>query len=79
MSAPLGPAAGNREVQLARKRVSTKMAPGPFGSPERVPGRLTRVASSLTGPWATLADNFLYQPATERRYAWRFGNGLPGS
>ena len=39
-------------------------------------GRLSRVASSLPGTWATLADTFLYQPATERRYAWRFGNGL---
>jgi RHS repeat-associated protein len=39
-------------------------------------GRLSRVASNVTG-WATLADSFLYQPATEQRYAWRFGNNLP--
>lgn len=39
-------------------------------------GRVSRVASSLPG-WATLADSFLYQPATDRRYAWRFGNGQP--
>jgi RHS repeat-associated protein len=38
-------------------------------------GRLSRIASSLGGVWATLADSFLYQPATERPYAWRFGNG----
>jgi hypothetical protein len=25
----------------------------------------------------TLADSFLYQPATDTIYAWRFGNGLP--
>ena len=40
-------------------------------------GRVSRVASNLTGAWATLADSFLYQPATNRRYAWRFGNNLP--
>jgi RHS repeat-associated protein len=40
-------------------------------------GRLSRIASNLTGVWTTLADSFLYQPATERPYAWRFGNGLP--
>jgi RHS repeat-associated protein len=39
-------------------------------------GRLSRVASNVAG-WATLADSFLYQPATEQRYAWRFGNNLP--
>jgi RHS repeat-associated protein len=40
-------------------------------------GRVSRVRSSLSGTWATLADSFLYQPATNRRYAWRFGNNLP--
>ncbi len=40
-------------------------------------GRVSRVGSSMGGTWSTLADNFLYQPATERRFAWRFGNGLP--
>ena len=40
-------------------------------------GRVASVASNLGGAWATLADSFLYEPATERRYAWRFGNGLP--
>jgi RHS repeat-associated protein len=39
-------------------------------------GRVSRVASNIAG-WATLADSFLYQPATEQRYAWRFGNNLP--
>ncbi len=39
-------------------------------------GRLSRVASNLAA-WPTLADNFLYQPATDARYAWRFGNNLP--
>jgi RHS repeat-associated protein len=38
-------------------------------------GRLSNVTSSLGGAWATLADSFLYQPATAQRYAWRFGNG----
>jgi hypothetical protein len=27
-----------------------------------------------TGTWATMADSFLYQPATDQRYAWRLGN-----
>lgn len=40
-------------------------------------GRLNRVSSNLSGVWATLASDFLYQPATDLRYAWRFGNGLP--
>lgn len=40
-------------------------------------GRLSSVSSNLGGTWATLANAFLYQPATNRRYAWRFGNGLP--
>ena len=39
-------------------------------------GRVFRVASNVAG-WATLADSFLYQPATGQRYAWRFGNNLP--
>lgn len=41
-------------------------------------GRLSRVSSNVAG-WATLADGFLYQPATDLRYAWRFGNNLPRS
>jgi RHS repeat-associated protein len=39
-------------------------------------GRRSRVSSNLGGTWATLADSFLYQPVTNQRYAWRFGNGL---
>ena len=37
-------------------------------------GRLSSVTSNLGSAWSTLADSFLYQPATDRRYAWRFGN-----
>ena len=37
-------------------------------------GRVSRLASNVAA-WPTLADSFLYQPATEQRYAWRFGNG----
>jgi len=40
-------------------------------------GRVSEVSSSLSGTWATLADSFLYQPATDQRYAWRFGNDKP--
>ena len=40
-------------------------------------GRLSTIGSNVGGAWATLADSFLYQPATDIRYAWRFGNGLP--
>ena len=39
-------------------------------------GRLSSVSGWVNGSWQTLADSFLYQPATERRYAWRYGNGL---
>lgn len=38
-------------------------------------GRLSTVTSSLGGSWSTVASAFLYQPATDARYAWRFGNG----
>ncbi len=37
-------------------------------------GRLASVSAYLNNQWATLADSFLYQPATDRRYAWRWGN-----
>ena len=39
-------------------------------------GRLSSVSGLVNGSWQTLANGFLYQPATERRYAWRYGNGL---
>lgn len=39
-------------------------------------GRLSQITSNHLGYWSVLADSFLYQPATNRRYAWRFGNGL---
>ncbi len=38
-------------------------------------GRLSSVTSNTS--WSTVADTFLYQPATSQRYAWRFGNNLP--
>ena len=38
-------------------------------------GRLANVGSNIAG-WATIASGFLYQPATDERYAWRYGNGL---
>ncbi|MCY4745682.1 DUF6531 domain-containing protein [Pelomonas sp. UHG3] len=34
-------------------------------------GRLVSVAGNHRGGWTTLADSFLHQPATDRRYAWR--------
>jgi RHS repeat-associated protein len=37
-------------------------------------GRLSRIGTSHA-PWPTMADSFLYQPATEQLYAWRFGSG----
>jgi RHS repeat-associated protein len=39
-------------------------------------GRVSQIASDLGGTWATLADTFLYQPATDRLYGWRYGNNL---
>ncbi len=39
-------------------------------------GRVSKIASSIGGTWATLADTFLYQPVSGQPYAWRFGNGL---
>jgi RHS repeat-associated protein len=40
-------------------------------------GRLSGVTSSLTNTWSTIADSFKYQPVTQERYAWRFGNNNP--
>ncbi|PTT89689.1 hypothetical protein DBR42_07395 [Pelomonas sp. HMWF004] len=40
-------------------------------------GRLSSVSSNHTGSWSTLASQFLYQPATNVRYAWQYANGLP--
>lgn len=37
-------------------------------------GRISSIASNLAGVSATLANSFLYQPATEMAYAWRYGN-----
>ncbi|WP_228893673.1 RHS repeat-associated core domain-containing protein [Pseudoduganella aquatica] len=39
--------------------------------------RVSGITSNVGGASATLATNFLYQPANLQRYAWRFGNGLP--
>ena len=40
-------------------------------------GRVASITSNLGGASATLANSFLYEPATNQRYAWSFGNGLP--
>ncbi|MFO1219353.1 MAG: RHS repeat-associated core domain-containing protein [Burkholderiaceae bacterium] len=37
--------------------------------------RLAGQSAYISGVWRAVADAFLYQPATERLYAWRFGNG----
>lgn len=39
-------------------------------------GRVSYIQGYVGGSWLTLADSFLYQPATEGVFAWRFGNGL---
>lgn len=41
-------------------------------------GRLATITSNQVG-WGVVADSFRYQPATDRRFAWRFGNNLPRS
>ena len=40
-------------------------------------GRPNKVLGSAGGNSFTVADNMLYQPATDKLYGWRFGNGLP--
>jgi YD repeat-containing protein len=40
-------------------------------------GRVRAVLGNAGGGRQTLASDMLYQPATDRRYGWRFGNGLP--
>ncbi|KNZ32430.1 MAG: hypothetical protein AD742_11775 [Methylibium sp. NZG] len=39
-------------------------------------GRISSISGLINGSWQTLANGFLYQPATSRRYAWRHGNGV---
>jgi RHS repeat-associated protein len=41
-------------------------------------GLIWSIGSNVAG-WATVADSFRYQPATDQRFAWRFGNNLPRS
>jgi len=40
-------------------------------------GRVSAVLGNPGGGRQTLADSLLYQPASNRLYGWRFGNGLP--
>ncbi|WP_256081716.1 RHS repeat-associated core domain-containing protein [Massilia sp. YIM B04103] len=40
-------------------------------------GQVSSISSNLGGAWSTIANSFLYQPASGKRYAWKFGNGLP--
>lgn len=40
-------------------------------------GRLTDLKGNWGAGLVSLATNFLYQPATDEIYAWRFSNGLP--
>jgi RHS repeat-associated protein len=39
-------------------------------------GRLSGQSAYVGGQWRTIADSFLYQPATDRLFAWRYGNGI---
>ena len=41
-------------------------------------GRVSSVSANNASP-STFADTFLYQPAGDINYAWRFGNGLPNA
>ncbi|GAB2865604.1 hypothetical protein GCM10027277_37990 [Pseudoduganella ginsengisoli] len=40
-------------------------------------GRVSAVTSNLGAPWSTLANSMLYQPYSNLRFGWKFGNGLP--
>jgi RHS repeat-associated protein len=39
-------------------------------------GRVKSIDGWINNQWLRLADTFLYQPATDRLYAWRHRNGL---
>ncbi|MFZ5506255.1 MAG: RHS repeat-associated core domain-containing protein [Pseudomonadota bacterium] len=39
-------------------------------------GRVKQIDGWINSQWLRLADNFLYQPVSNRPYAWRFGSGL---
>jgi len=38
-------------------------------------GRLSRITATIGGSSITVADSFLYQPATDALFGWRWGNG----
>lgn len=38
-------------------------------------GRILKLDGWINGAWLRLMDSPLYQPATDRLYAWRYGNG----
>jgi RHS repeat-associated protein len=40
-------------------------------------GKISRILSSQSDTFGVIADNFRYQPATDKVYAWRFGNLQP--
>ena len=40
-------------------------------------GRVIGISTVLNGAVVPLVDSFLYQPATDRLYAWRFTNNVP--
>lgn len=39
-------------------------------------GRVSQLDGWINNQWVRLADNVLYQPVSNRPYAWRHGNGL---
>lgn len=40
-------------------------------------GRLSRIVGNAGSGSVVVADTMLYQPTTNQRYGWRYGNGLP--
>ncbi|KAB8063726.1 RHS repeat-associated core domain-containing protein [Janthinobacterium violaceinigrum] len=40
-------------------------------------GRVSEVLTNATGVWTKLLDSVLYQPVSDKPYAWRYGNNLP--
>lgn len=68
--------ASRRELSFQLRAVRFQVR-DPFLLDPAGPLRLSSISSNHTGSWTTIASNFLYQPATNQRYAWKFGNGLP--
>jgi RHS repeat-associated protein len=63
-------AAGRLSYMIYPSGLTVAYAYDPYGRP-------SGMWANPGGVWGTVADSMLYQPATDQRFAWRFGNNMP--